>query len=152
MISVYSFGSAPTSAVKSPLLIFTVLPALIASGILAITLNISKRPTAVRTEPSITPTGGTKKPHFEGVWILVYGVWLFLKSPLERRTQTRKRLYYTNDDLLNICKIIGCDVTKITSHIHLRMNFHEATIGNLSEMNLIWCSRPTCTFSNVGCN
>lgn len=42
-----------------------------ASGIFSITLNISSRPTAVRTEPSITPKGGTKKPHYSIVAIVV---------------------------------------------------------------------------------
>ena len=37
-------------------------PALIASGILSMVANISSNPTALRTLPSITPMGGTKKP------------------------------------------------------------------------------------------
>lgn len=54
--------SVPTSAVKSSLLIFTDLPALIVSGIFSMTENMRSKPTAVSIEPSIMPTGGTRKP------------------------------------------------------------------------------------------
>ena len=52
--------------VKSPLLILTDLPAMIASGILSIVANISSSPTALSTLPSITPVGGTMPPYNQG--------------------------------------------------------------------------------------
>lgn len=57
--------SAETSISKSPFVSLMYLPSRIVrkiSGICATTANISRRPTLVITEPSMTPRGGMKKP------------------------------------------------------------------------------------------
>ena len=54
--------SEDISAEVSAWVIRILPPLLSASGIWATTANINSRPTAVRTEPSITPIGGQKKP------------------------------------------------------------------------------------------
>ena len=55
-------GWFPTSAEKSPLVSLMLLPAFIASGIFSAMANIRSSPIAVRTEPSMMPSGGTMNP------------------------------------------------------------------------------------------
>ena len=60
-ITVY-FSQELTSMDESPLVSFTLLPALMASGIFSTVANMISNPTAVRTLPSICPIGGQKNP------------------------------------------------------------------------------------------
>ena len=55
-------GGVSTSAEKSPLRSLMFLPAFAISGICPMRAKSRRSPTAVSTEPSMMPTGGTKNP------------------------------------------------------------------------------------------